>query len=226
MISEDVKLSDRDSLNLIFEAGFSTAEKVTNLSGRGVGMDVVKRQIMKLKGTIDLESKPGFGMTVTIRLPLTLAIVQSLLVRVKGETFAIPLNSVIESIRISPTEIQKVGDTDVYKLRDTVLPLVQLSDVMGLVEPSEVSVQKARRRAGRTDRVFVVVVGHPDHPTGIVVDQLLNQQEMVIKPLGPLMKNIPCVSGGAVLGQGEVVLVLDVPEIESMSRGRNRFAAA
>ncbi|RZA14971.1 MAG: chemotaxis protein CheA, partial [Proteobacteria bacterium] len=97
VISEDVKLSDRDSLNLIFEAGFSTAEKVTNLSGRGVGMDVVKRQIMKLKGTIDLESKPGFGMTVTIRLPLTLAIVQSLLVRVKGETFAIPLNSVIES---------------------------------------------------------------------------------------------------------------------------------
>jgi two-component system chemotaxis sensor kinase CheA len=226
IISEDMKMSDRDSLNLIFEAGFSTAEKVTNLSGRGVGMDVVKRQIMKLKGSIDLESKPGQGMTVTIRLPLTLAIVQSLLVRVKGETFAIPLNSVIESIRITPGEIQKVGDTDVFKLRDTVLPLVQLADVMGLAERTEVPTQRSRRRSERTDRVFVVVVGHPEHPTGIIVDQLLNQQEMVIKPLGPLMKNIPCVSGGAVLGQGEVVLVLDVPEIESMGRGRNRLQVA
>ncbi|RYG85869.1 MAG: chemotaxis protein CheA, partial [Alphaproteobacteria bacterium] len=227
LISEDANLSDRDSLNLIFEAGFSTAEKVTNLSGRGVGMDVVKRQIMKLKGSIDLESVPGEGMTVTIRLPLTLAIVQSLLVRAKGETFAVPLNSVIESIRISPRDIQRVGDSAVYKLRDTVLPLVYLEEAMSLATRDEYLTPKSlKTRARNNDRLFVVVVGHPERPTGIVVDQLLNQQEMVIKPMGPLMRNIPCVSGGAVLGQGEVVLVLDVPEIEAMGRGRARFQAA
>ena len=226
IISEESNLSDRDSLNLIFEAGFSTAEKVTNLSGRGVGMDVVKRQIMKLKGTIDLDSKPGHGMTVTIRLPLTLAIVQSLLVRAKGETFAIPLNSVIESIRISPKDIQKVGDSAVYKLRDTVLPLVMLEEAMSLSSREDHTTSRNKLQKNRTDRHFVVVVGHPDHPTGIIVDQLLNQQEMVIKPMGPLMRNIPCVSGGAVLGQGEVVLVLDIPEIEAMGRGRHRFQAA
>lgn len=226
VISEDAVLSDRDCLNLIFEAGFSTAEKVTNLSGRGVGMDVVKRQIMKLKGSIDLDSKAGHGMTVTIRLPLTLAIVQSLLVKVKGETFAIPLNSVIESIRISPKDIQRVGDNAVYKLRDSVLPLVHLEEAMALSTREDHNISRLKSSKTRSDRYFVVVVGHPEHPTGIIVDQLLNQQEMVIKPMGPLMRNIPCVSGGAVLGQGEVVLVLDVPEIEAMSRGRNRFQAA
>ncbi len=226
LIAEDATLSDRDTLNLIFEPGFSTAEKVTNLSGRGVGMDVVRRQIMKLKGTIDLESKVGHGMTVTIRLPLTLAIVQSLLVKSRGETFAIPLNSVIESIRISPKDIQKVGDSAVYKLRDNVLPLVLLEEVMSLSSREDHSPAKSGKSRTRTDRLFVVVVGHPDHPTGIIVDQLLSQQEMVIKPMGPLLRNIPCVSGGAVLGQGEVVLVLDVPEIESIGRNRNRHHAA
>jgi len=226
LISDEAVLTERDILNLIFEPGFSTAEKVTNLSGRGVGMDVVRRQIMKLKGTIDLESRLGFGMTVTIRLPLTLAIVQSLLVKSRGETFAIPLNSVIESIRISPKDIQKVGDSAVYKLRDNVLPLVLLEEVMSLAIRDDQTVARAGKSKNRSDRLFVVVVGHPEHPTGIIVDQLLNQQEMVIKPMGPLMRNIPCVSGGAVLGQGEVVLVLDVPEIENIGRSRSRQSAA
>lgn len=230
LISEDTNLNDRDSLALIFEPGFSTADKVTNLSGRGVGMDVVKKQIMKLKGSIDLDSKAGRGTSTTIRLPLTLAIVQSLLVRSQGEVFAIPLNSVIESIRISPKDIQKVGEASVYKLRETVLPLIQLDEAMALGS-KEGSIADLWKRNGpkprqRTDRLFVVVVGHPDRPTGIIVDQLLNQQEMVIKPMGPLMKHIPCVAGGAVLGQGEVVLVLDVPELEAISRGRSRYQAA
>lgn len=230
LISDDTTLNERDSLALIFEPGFSTADKVTELSGRGVGMDVVKKQIMKLKGSIDLDSKPGRGTKTTIRLPLTLAIVQSLLVRSQGEVFAIPLNSVIESIRISPKEIQKVGETSVYKLRETVLPLVQLDEAMAL-NTKEGSIADLWKRNSpkprqRADRLFVVVVGHPDRPTGIIVDQLLNQQEMVIKPMGPLMRHIPCVAGGAVLGQGEVVLVLDVPELEAISRGRSRYQAA
>ncbi|MDQ3235750.1 MAG: chemotaxis protein CheA, partial [Pseudobdellovibrionaceae bacterium] len=232
LISEETQLSDRDSLNLIFEAGFSTADQVTNISGRGVGMDVVKKQIMKLKGILELDSAPGRGTTTTIRLPLTLAIVQSLLVRARGETFAIPLNSVIESIRISPKEIQRVGDVEVYKLRDTVLPLIHLDEAMTLATKegsiSDLLKRKAALRRNRVkhDRLFVVVVGQPDRPTGIVVDQLLNQQEMVIKSMGPLMRNIPCVAGGAVLGHGEVVLVLDIPELEAASRGRGRMQAA
>ncbi len=232
LISEETQLSDRDSLNLIFEAGFSTAEQVTNISGRGVGMDVVKKQIMKLKGMLELDSAPGRGTTITIRLPLTLAIVQSLLVRSRGETFAIPLNSVIESIRISPKDIQRVGDVEVYKLRETVLPLIHLDEAMTLGTKegsiSDLLKRKATHRRSRVkhDRHFVVVVGQPDRPTGIVVDQLLNQQEMVIKSMGPLMRNIPCVAGGAVLGHGEVVLVLDIPELEAASRGRGRMQAA
>jgi two-component system chemotaxis sensor kinase CheA len=232
VITEETQLSDRDCLNLIFEPGFSTADQVTNISGRGVGMDVVKKQIMKLKGMLELDSAPGRGTTITIRLPLTLAIVQSLLVRSRGETFAIPLNSVIESIRISPKDIQRVGDAEVYKLRDTVLPLIHLDEAMTLATKegsiSDLLKQKAAQRRNRVkqDRYFVVVVGQPDRPTGIVVDQLLNQQEMVIKSMGPLMRNIPCVAGGAVLGHGEVVLVLDIPELEAASRGRGRVQAA
>jgi two-component system chemotaxis sensor kinase CheA len=231
LISEETQLSDRDCLNLIFEAGFSTADQVTNISGRGVGMDVVKKQIMKLKGMLELDSAPGRGTTVTIRLPLTLAIVQSLLVRSRGETFAIPLNSVIESIRIAPKDIQKVGEAEVFKLRETVLPLIHLDEVMSLNSKegsiSDLLKNKDNRRRNRIkhDRLFVVVVGQPDRPTGIVVDQLLNQQEMVIKSMGPLMRNIPCVAGGAVLGHGEVVLVLDIPELEAASR-RGRMQAA
>ncbi len=232
LVSEEEQMSNRDILNLIFEPGFSTAEKVTNISGRGVGMDVVKKQIQKLKGVIELDSAAGKGTTTTIRLPLTLAIVQSLLVRSRGETFAIPLGTVIESIRISPRDIQRIGDVEIYRLRDTVLPLVHLDEAMNLAS-QEGSVsdllkqrQVSRRTRIKTDRLFVVVVGQADRPTGIVVDQLLNQQEMVIKSMGPLMKNIPCIAGGAVLGHGEVVLVLDIPELEAVSRGRGRGQAA
>ncbi len=232
LITEEEQLSSRDILNLIFEPGFSTAEKVTNISGRGVGMDVVKKQIMKLKGMIELDSAPGRGTKTLIRLPLTLAIVQSLLVRSRGEMFAIPLGAVIESIRISPKDIQRIGEVEVYRLRETVLPLIhleeamQLSSLEGTVSDLIHSKQGLRRTRLRTDRLFVVVVGQPDRPIGIVVDQLLNQQEMVIKSMGPLMRNIPCVAGGAVLGQGEVVLVLDIPELEAISRGRNRLQSA
>lgn len=236
LISEDETLSNRDIFNLIFEPGFSTVEKVTNISGRGVGMDVVKKQIMKLKGMIEIDSTLGAGTVISIRLPLTLAIVQSLLVRSLNETFAIPLGSVIESIRISPSEIQKVGETEVYKLRDKVLPLVHLHEVLELnrkegsvaqlLQETSLVRRIHERRSKKNERLFIVVVGHADRPTGIIVDQLLNQQEMVIKSMGSLMQDIPCVAGGAVLGHGEVVLVLDIPELEHLTKSRTRGLVA
>jgi two-component system chemotaxis sensor kinase CheA len=235
--AEDV-LTNKDIFNLIFEAGFSTAEKVTEVSGRGVGMDVVKRQIQKLKGMIDIDSTQGKGTSMSIQLPLTLAIVQSLLIQVDSETFAIPLTSVIESLRISPNEIQRVGDSEIIKIRDQVLPLIHLKDVLDVGQrvnslPSmmksatneSAKAATSRRKARRKERLYVVVVGSADRRFGIVVDQLLNQQEMVIKSMGPLMKGIPCVAGGAVLGHGEVVLVLDIAEIIQQARSRTRKSA-
>lgn len=233
LITADQLLSDRDIFNLIFEPGFSTAEKVTTVSGRGVGMDVVKKQIAKLKGMVEIASAPGKGSTITIQLPLTLAIMQSLLVGIGEEVFAIPLSSVVESIRIKPNEIQRVGDTQVIKLRNSVLPLIYLDDVLDLQKkekdywyrhPSLDGVQQlaTKRRAKRDERIFVVVVGSAERRFGLVVDALLNQQEMVIKPMGTLIRGTPCVAGGAVMGNGDVVLVLDVPEVESFFRHRMR----
>ncbi|MGE0173622.1 MAG: chemotaxis protein CheW [Oligoflexales bacterium] len=237
LVKPDEKLSEREIFNLIFEPGFSTAEKVSNISGRGVGMDVVKKQIMKLKGLVEIESKKQQGSTIIIRLPLTLAIVQSLLVRVQSETYAFPLSSVIESIRIERSDIQRVGDAEVIKLRDKVLPLMHLGEALHLDQkkntlsdfldkqssaPSETE-HKYRKSS---NRLFVVVVGHADRPFGVVVDQLLNQQEMVIKSMGPIMTGTPCIAGGAVLGNGEVVLVLDVPELEEAFTAKSRKNAA
>ena len=224
-------MSNKDVYNLIFEPGFSTAEKVTTVSGRGVGMDVVKKQISKLKGVVDIDSVPENGSKITIQLPLTLAIMQSLLVNVGEEIFALPLNNVIESIRLKPSEIQRVGEKPVVKIRDLLLPLYYLEDSLQLttkednfwfqnVDSDDRKAQAKARSQKRQERVFVVVVGTGDRKFGIVVDALLNQQEVVIKPLGPMMKGIPCISGGAVLGNGEVVLVIDIPELESRSRKR------
>ena len=233
LITEEQDLSNRDIYNLIFEPGFSTAETVTNISGRGVGMDVVKKQIMKLKGLLEIDSELGHGTTITIRLPLTLAIVQSLLVEAHGEIFAIPLGSVIESIRISRSEIQKVGEAEVIKLRDKVLPLIHLDETLKLNTDKESlsSFLKSQRAANtgrskrkKSDRYFVVVVGTVERPFGIVVDKLLNQQEMVIKSMGNLLQEVPCVAGGAVLGHGEVVLVLDIPELDYAFRAKSRTA--
>ena len=233
LITADQPMSERDIFNLIFEPGFSTAEKVTTVSGRGVGMDVVKKQISKLKGMVEIASTPGKGSTITIQLPLTLAIMQSLLVGIGEEVFAIPLSSVVESIRIKPNEIQRVGDTQVIKLRNSVLPLIYLDDVLDLQKkekdywyrhPNLDGVQQlaSKRRAKRDERLFVVVVGSAERRFGLVVDALLNQQEMVIKPMGALIRGTPCVAGGAVMGNGDVVLVLDVPEVESFFRHRMR----
>lgn len=235
LVSREDHLSDREIFNLIFEPGFSTAKTVTNISGRGVGMDVVKKQISKLKGSIDISSQFGKGSVITIQLPLTLAIVKSLLVQTKQEMFAIPLNAVVESIRIKPSEIQKVGDAEVIKRRNYVLPLLYLHEALDLDAKGErcwyaksVNVQNnvIVKKNMHQERLFVVVVGNAERRFGIVVDTLLNQQEMVIKSMGHLMRDIPCVAGGAILGNGEVVLVLDIGELESFFRSKSRNNAA
>lgn len=234
LINEDTALSKREIFNLIFEPGFSTAEKITTVSGRGVGMDVVRKQISKLKGLIEIDSEIGRGTTTTIRLPLTLAIVQSLLVESCGDIFAIPLSTVVESVRIKPDDIQSIGDAEVIKRHGKVLPLMHLHENLDLSDKYQNSwyVAESHKDEEKTvnqskslrkrDRLFVVIVGTADRRFGIVVDQLLHQQEMVIKSLGPLMKRVPCVAGGAVLGNGEVVLVLDIQELEDRFRARSK----
>jgi two-component system chemotaxis sensor kinase CheA len=238
LVKPEQQMTESEIFNLIFEPGFSTAEKVTTVSGRGVGMDVVRKQIAKLKGTVEINSAPGKGSTITIHLPLTLAIVQSLLVEVEEETLAIPLNSVIESIRIKPQEIQSIGDSQMIKLRDHPLPILYLDKILGLQakqsndwnrNPTDThnSATLKRKQDKREERLYVVVIGAGERKYGVVVDSLLSQQEMVIKPLGPLMRGIPCVAGGAVLGNGEVVLVMDTLEIDALHRkNKNHITAA
>jgi two-component system chemotaxis sensor kinase CheA len=234
LITEDATLSKREIFNLIFEPGFSTAEKITTVSGRGVGMDVVRKQISKLKGIIEIDSEIGQGTTTTIRLPLTLAIVQSLLVESSGDIFAIPLSTVIESVRINPSDIQSIGDAEVIKRHGNVLPLMHLHENLDLGDKHQNSwyvaeshrdedkINAQTKNIRKKDRLFVVIVGTADRRFGIVVDQLLHQQEMVIKSMGPLMKRVPCVAGGSVLGNGEVVLVLDIQELEDKFRARSK----
>lgn len=248
LIKESDILSDRDIFNLIFEPGFSTAEKVTNLSGRGVGMDVVRKQIGKLKGIIEIDSESGKGTKISIRLPLTLAIVQSLLVKSRKSIFALPLSSVIESLRIKSDEIQRIGTSEVIKRHERVLPLLHLDEVLQLqnkeqrqwyqlpledlastdktkhqvdsrgLPGSKARLVHSKKHPVNLDKLFVVIVGTGEKRLGIVVDQLLHQQEMVIKSLGSILTQVPCIAGGSVLGNGEVALVIDIPELEERFR--------
>ena len=227
LVPADAKLSKSEILNLIFLAGFSTAEKLTELSGRGVGMDVVKKQIQKLKGQIVLDSEIDKGSTITIQLPLTLAIVKSLMIRSRQEVFALPLDSVVESFRIRPADISRVGEAEVIKLRDEMLPLLHLSDALYL-DAAAISLSASQRSTTQNvdslatkkisainlEKLFIVVVGNANARFGLVVDELISQSEIVIKSMGPLMKKIPCIAGGAVMGKGDVVLVLDVNDLQ------------
>jgi two-component system chemotaxis sensor kinase CheA len=250
LIKENEVLTDKETFNLIFEAGFSTAEKVTNISGRGVGMDVVKKNITKLKGVIELDSELGRGTTTTIKLPLTLAIIPSLMIDVSGESYAIPLVNVVESLRISPDDIQRVGAVDFVKLREKAMPLLYMSKMFGIDDPaaqsgyrkSETRHTPAEQEASHDSKseslaptlstglsarrmrkpgLLFVVVGVGERRVGVVVDQLLGQQEIVIKSLGQILPKPQGIAGGCVLGNGKVALVLDIGEIiDEMGRGR------
>jgi two-component system chemotaxis sensor kinase CheA len=204
-VAQAHELSQRDVFNLIFLPGISTKEVVDETSGRGVGMDVVKTNIARLSGIIDIESEPGQGTRLTITLPITLAIIQALVIRAAARTFAIPLNSVLESLRINTQlDIATVERREVMTLRGQTLPLARLDRLFQLERPPE---------APAPPRQFVVVVGLAQHRIGLCVDELLGQQDIVIKPLGRALARVPGIAGATELGGKKTVLVLDVAAI-------------
>ncbi|WP_024647050.1 chemotaxis protein CheA [Pseudomonas syringae] len=200
LVAAGASLTDQEIYNLIFEPGFSTAEAVTNLSGRGVGMDVVKRNITLLRGTVDLDSQPGQGTIVRIRLPLTLAIINGFLVGIDQSTYVIPLDMVQECIELDEQDRQASRDNGYLDLRGEVLPLVYLREHFNHEGPA------ARRQN-------VVVVRYAEHKAGLVVDDLLGEFQTVIKPLGKLFGALRGISGSTILGSGAVALILDIPAL-------------
>ncbi len=249
LIEKGMKLSESEILNFIFHPGFSTALKITNTSGRGVGMDVVKATIARLKGIIDIQTAPNVGTKFVVKLPLTLAIIQVLLIKVTNHTYAIPLSTVSESFKLIPEKVELIDRQEVTQLRDIVLPLLRLRDAFGIngnqqsgiedtradaeeqpvinpeeqpaqaeeqpASPEEHLAQAEEQSEGVEDaqtqpRQFVVVISLAEKKIGVVVDELVGQQEIVIKPLGRYLVRTPGFAGATTLGDGRVVLILDV----------------
>ena len=200
MISQEDadKLDDADAVRLIFLPGFSTAEKITDISGRGVGMDVVRSKIESLSGHVDVETKIDEGSVFKIKLPLTLAIIQAMLVKVQEEIYAIPLGSIDSTINIQPTDIKTVRNREVIVLRGEIIPIIRMEETLQIPHVKD------------PNEIFVVVVHAGEAKAGIVVDNLIGQQEIVIKTLGNLFTGLKMFSGATVLGDGRVALILDV----------------
>ena len=208
LVGEDETLSDERIYDLIFAPGFSTADVISDVSGRGVGMDVVKRNITDLGGTIEIESEPGRGSTMTIRLPLTLAILDGQLVRVGDEIYIIPLVSIVESLQIRPELVSVLaGRAEMYKLRDDYIPIVRLYEIFGI-------------DSGITDlrQGLLVVVESGGQKAGVFIDDLLGQQQVVIKSLETNFRRVEGVSGATILGDGTVALILDVAGLVRLHR--------
>jgi two-component system chemotaxis sensor kinase CheA len=207
LIKENQPLSDREVYDLILLPGFSTAKKVTDVSGRGVGMDVVKRAIEDLRGNIDIYSEEGKGTTFSLRLPLTLAIIDGMLVGVGCEKYIIPTLSIVESIRPKPADIVTIANRgEMIQIRDSLLPLFRLSQLFELhgakQDPSD---------------AIVIVVEDSGKRTGLMVDELLGQQSTVIKNLGASLKGLPGISGGSIMSDGRVGIILDVAGIVKLA---------
>ena len=200
MISQDEadRLDDADAVRLIFLPGFSTAEQITDISGRGVGMDVVRSKIEALSGHVDVETHIDEGSVFKIKLPLTLAIIQAMLVQVQEEMYAIPLGSIDSTINIEPTDIQTVQNKEVIVLRGEIIPIIRMEEALQVPHTKD------------SDELFVVVVHAGEAKAGIVVDNLIGQQEIVIKTLGNLFAGLKLFGGATVLGDGKVALILDV----------------
>jgi two-component system chemotaxis sensor kinase CheA len=200
-------MSDKEAYGLIFKPGFSTAAKVTGVSGRGVGMDVVKTNIEKLNGVIDIDSTLGVGSVFKLKIPLTLAIMQALLVAAQEEYFAIPLSSVLETVRINMDEIYTIDGKNVLKLRDEILSLVRLSDMYGVQNVLE-----------SDNQVYVVVIGIAESKLGLIVDGLVGQEEVVIKSMGDYLQGIEGIAGATIRGDGGVTLITDVSAMIDLAR--------
>lgn len=204
LVEAERKLTDAEIHELIFHKGFSTAESVTEVSGRGVGMDVVREVIQTLGGVIEIDTIRHMGTKFTIKLPLTLAIISALLVEVGGETYAVPTNHVVESVRLAATSLHVVNGREVMRLRDRVLPMIKARPLFSLPE--------AANRDG-----YVVVLGRGERRVGLVVDRLLGQLDIVIKGLDDLLVSARYIAGASVLGDGRVVLIIDVSRLLAVS---------
>jgi two-component system chemotaxis sensor kinase CheA len=206
------RLTDREALNLIFHPGFSTAEKVTNVSGRGVGMDVVKTNIEKIGGTVDVQSAKGVGTTIKIKIPLTLAIIPALVVSSAGHRYAIPQISLLELVRLEGGEISKgiesIHGVPVYRLRGRLLPLVYLDRALGLRR--EPAASPAAPDGAESVAVSIVVLQADGDQFGLIVDEVHDSEEIVVKPLGRQLKGLTTYAGATIMGDGRVALILDV----------------
>ena len=201
LINPNKVLSDVEAYNLIFEPGFSTAKQITSISGRGVGLDVVRRSIEKLNGTVTVTSEKGKGTKFIIKLPLTLAIIQGLLVRVGTEIYSIPITSVIESLRIKPDEINMIDNYEVFNIRQDVISLLRLNRLFGI------------KTEEQKDYYYIVIVGTAEKKMGFMVDSLIGEEDVVIKPLRDQFTNSPGIAGASILGDGSVSLIIDVSQL-------------
>jgi two-component system chemotaxis sensor kinase CheA len=204
---EAENMSDKEAYGLIFKPGFSTAAKVTGVSGRGVGMDVVKTNIEKLNGIIDIDSEIGKGSTFKLKIPLTLAIMQALLVSTQEEYFAIPLSSVLETVRISLDEVYTIEGKNVLRLRNEILSLVRLSDMFGVDQVFDSG-----------EHAYVVIIGLAESKMGIIVDGLVGQEEIVIKSMGDYLQGIEGIAGATIRGDGGVTLITDVAAMMNLAK--------
>jgi two-component system chemotaxis sensor kinase CheA len=195
---EAESLSKKEAINLLFRAGFSTVDVVTDLSGRGVGLDVVKSKIESLNGTVEVDSTIGEGSKFTIRLPLTLAIIQALMIELNKEKYAIPLNNIKEISTINSENISMIQDQEVVLYREKTLPLIRLGDVLDVEDYEQ-----------KTGEMLVVIIKKGDQEAGVIVDKLVGQQEIVIKSLGKFLKGINVIAGATILGNGGVALIID-----------------
>ncbi|MCA9733273.1 MAG: chemotaxis protein CheA [Deferribacteres bacterium] len=207
--SEAERMNEREAFNLIFQPGFSTAEVVTSVSGRGVGMDVVKTNVSRLNGMIEIESAKGVGSTFLLKLPLTLAIIQGLLVKVAEEVFIIPIVTVLETVRVRKNGFNTIGSRQVIRLRDTVIPVVHLQEFFA-----------AERKNEEPEECYVVVVGVANKLVGLVVDKLLGQEEVVIKSLGEFFESSDAIAGATIMGDGRVRLIIDISQIVNLEQER------
>ncbi len=219
LLKADETVADRELVQLIFSQGFSTAETVSDLSGRGVGLDVVLKSIERLNGLVEVETVPGVGTKFIIQLPLTLAIISALLVEVSDRTYAVPLGSVIESLKFRPADVHTINGRDTLRIRDRIVPLVRLAAFFGL-------------RAATEEARYAVVLGRGDKRVALVVNRLRGQQEVVIKALDPAVSGPAfALAGATIMGDGRVVLILDVAAFfegrrQAMAHGRSRPALA
>lgn len=200
IVSPNHHMSDKEIFNLIFAAGLSTADQVSDISGRGVGMDVVKRNIEELRGTVEIDSVKGEGSTFTIRLPLTLAIIDGFLIQSGDTKYIIPLEMIQECIELSASYKKQMKGNNFINLRDSILPLLDIREYFNESE-------------NKSSRENVVVLRYGDHRMGLQVDELYGEFQTVIKPLGEVFSNVTGISGGTVLGSGEIALIFDIPKL-------------